>query len=357
MLQRGTAPEPSNELHSNSLTIEPQSDSIPPAEEQGRMPSASEMLSGIVALMDILTAQDTQRDTRSDELMVQSRRNGSEVPPTTQVWEAVHASVGERSDHRRFGIEQEPPRDVSEDTGVILVPQESRMQPRMSPTHYRPYSASLVSSLSECSQYSQAPELPSPDHAEHFACAEPGCGMLLGEDSHYEHEAVTYCKTHYDQYARLCHGCFTEITQQFVEIFHGGQRDQLWHPECCESSHDPLAYSAYSSVDMIHKYWNVTFKNEFAEFLIFGYKITRESVQASVDQTNNLTLRVWSVMSAFEETCATSISNIIQHATTDRLEALSASSYFVLEIEGLFVALDKFSNSELKLVGQETRKL
>ncbi|KAH7349043.1 hypothetical protein BKA66DRAFT_295311 [Pyrenochaeta sp. MPI-SDFR-AT-0127] len=171
-------------------------------------------------------------------------------------------------------------------------------------------------------------------HLEHFVCEEPGCGKSFGaSESYFEHEEKVYCRPHYlQQYAELCHGCGTAICEQFVEIYRNG-KNQHWHPECY----------------MIHKYWNLQLKNEFAEYFakhehprVNGLEVPQDLVEASMAQSSELTTQLWQVMSKFEESCATSLSDMLQQSTQpSRVKTISISAYFLFKIEGLFLALDE----------------
>jgi len=112
--------------------------------------------------------------------------------------------------------------------------------------------------------------------------------------------------------------------------------------------------STHSEPDMIHKFWKVALKNEFAEFFRKrespqqnGLEVPQDLVGASVDRTEKFTTRVWLVFSHFEENCATSLSDILLHIRqSDIANALSTSAYFLIKIERYFMALGELDNIE-----------
>jgi hypothetical protein len=98
---------------------------------------------------------------------------------------------------------------------------------------------------------------------------------------------------------------------------------------------------------MIHKFWKFTLTNEFAEYFIPGdlpkllNVVDRESVIESANKTKELMPKIFSVLSQFEESWGSSISDLCRYAAgTNRLEALAISSHVILKIGGLFLALD-----------------
>jgi hypothetical protein len=71
-------------------------------------------------------------------------------------------------------------------------------------------------------------------HPEHFNCMEPGCVVNPSTtERYYEHEGAKFCKYHYGQRAKICHGCGTAIFHLFHKFSSSGQ-NQTWHPKCCE---------------------------------------------------------------------------------------------------------------------------
>lgn len=99
---------------------------------------------------------------------------------------------------------------------------------------------------------------------------------------------------------------------------------------------------------MIHKYWDLQFKNEFTEFFAKhehprqnGLEVPQSLVEASLDHTSDLVGQVWQVMSKFEESCAASLSDMLIHTSqSNLLKVASTSAYLIFKIEGLFTALD-----------------
>ncbi|KAF2640977.1 hypothetical protein P280DRAFT_427391 [Massarina eburnea CBS 473.64] len=170
-------------------------------------------------------------------------------------------------------------------------------------------------------------------HVEHFTCSVPRCGLVFGPtDSYYEDEGACFCKRHYCQRAQKCHGCETPVLKKFVEIYRNG-KNQNWHPECY----------------MIHKYWNVVLKNEYGDIFTSGripYKngveLSQDIVDEYLDRTEDLMNRIWMVLSAFEESCASSISDMLLHVSNaESNEAVKAEACILIKIEGFFGALDR----------------
>jgi hypothetical protein len=99
---------------------------------------------------------------------------------------------------------------------------------------------------------------------------------------------------------------------------------------------------------MVSKYWTFTLKNEFAQSILerqvprlLGVEVSYDRLTASVTSTKELVNKMWSSLSRFEESCATALSGMLLHATKpDPLKALSASSHFLVKVEGLCRALD-----------------
>ena len=124
-----------------------------------------------------------------------------------------------------------------------------------------------------------------------------------------------------------------------------------------------VSSAANNFVDMIHKYWDITWKNEFAEFFMArerpkqrGAEVPQDLIDASVDRTTELMTKIWSVLSEFEESCATLISDMLQTASnSDYLQALSSSGHLVLKIGAFFTALDGLE--KLKQIERNKGKL
>ncbi|KAG0183842.1 hypothetical protein DFQ28_000768 [Apophysomyces sp. BC1034] len=170
------------------------------------------------------------------------------------------------------------------------------------------------------------------------------CGDIFGpDDSYYEHDSNVYCHYHYSiKFAVKCSGCQTAILKQFVEI-NRNNIDEHWHPECY----------------MIHKFWNVKLAENF--------NIEQENKQntdLSQMTANNLTetqtameekvYRIWTVLSAFEESAAACISDILLHVSEGTYtDGLRMADYFITHLHVLFSALDDLTTQYQTLAKEE----
>ena len=169
-------------------------------------------------------------------------------------------------------------------------------------------------------------------HIEHFTCSV--CPTIFGaEDSYYEHEGKVYCHYHYStQHAQRCNGCQTAILKQFVEIFRNGQ-NQHWHPECY----------------MIHKFWNVRLAlNPDPQVPVPNQNAseeTRDRVRDEEDHMEAKVYRIWSVLSAFEESSAACISDMLLHVSNGAyMESVMVAKKFIWHVDILFSATDRLDN-------------
>ena len=168
-------------------------------------------------------------------------------------------------------------------------------------------------------------------HIEHFTCSV--CPTVFGaQDSYYEHEGKVYCHYHYStQFAQRCNGCRTAILKQFVEIFRNGQ-NQHWHPECY----------------MIHKFWNVRLApsdadgNHPVHSEANATEEQRTLVREEEEQMEEKVYRIWSVLSAFEESSAACISDMLLHVSNGSyVEGIVTARKFIWHVDILFGATDK----------------
>ncbi|KAI7860850.1 hypothetical protein BDC45DRAFT_492974 [Circinella umbellata] len=191
-------------------------------------------------------------------------------------------------------------------------------------------------------------------HLEHFCCH--ACSVVLGpSDSYYEHENNVYCHYHYSvKFAIKCSGCRTAILKQFVEI-NRNNVDEHWHPECY----------------MIHKFWNVKVAQSLDnnnnnnddnnnKDLVHQdqdvSKMTMDELRDAQVAMEDKVYRIWTVLSAFEESAAACISDMLLHVSGGSyLEGLRMADYFVTHVEVLFGAIDDLvlqyhaqSNAELQ---------
>ncbi|KAK6068668.1 rho GTPase activator [Seiridium cupressi] len=172
-------------------------------------------------------------------------------------------------------------------------------------------------------------------HVDHFTCSL--CSTVFGaQDSYYEHDGNVYCRYHYStQFAQRCNGCHTAILKQFVEIFRNGQ-NQHWHPECY----------------MIHKFWNVRLTsadddNDPPEELD---EEGRELVRTEEEKMEEKVYRIWSVLSAFEESSAACISDMLLHVSNGAfIDGILTAKKFILHVDVLFQAADKLDEHMKKV--------
>lgn len=173
-------------------------------------------------------------------------------------------------------------------------------------------------------------------HVEHFTCSL--CPTLFGpQDSYYEHDGDVYCHFHYStRFATKCAGCSSAILKQFVEI-NRNQRDECWHPECY----------------MINKFWNVKVVSRRSSVLINdGSELEPSYVEEEKRETpttlkdkqvrmEQLVYRIWTVLSAFEESSAACISDMLRQVSNGQyLDAIRMAEKFILHVEVLFGTID-----------------
>lgn len=200
-------------------------------------------------------------------------------------------------------------------------------------------------------------------HVEHFTCSI--CPTVFGpQDSYYEHDQRVFCHFHYStRFAIRCTGCQTAILKQFVEINRNNQ-DEHWHPECY----------------MIHKFWNIKLcptgsstprelvgseptavpsapepltsgvapvsnisatDAPSAEALETEASETPSSLKQKQKQMEEQVYRIWTVLSAFEESSAACISEMLRHVSNGRyLGGVRMAERFILHVEILFSAID-----------------
>ncbi|KAF8631853.1 hypothetical protein AX15_002123 [Amanita polypyramis BW_CC] len=174
-------------------------------------------------------------------------------------------------------------------------------------------------------------------HVEHFTCSL--CPTLFGpQDSYYEHDGDVYCHFHYSiRFATKCVGCNSAILKQFVEI-NRNSRDECWHPECY----------------MINKFWNVKVYSRRPTSMISVDEETEQPVYVSEEQRETpaslrekqvrmeqQVYRIWTVLSAFEESSAACISDMLRQVSNGQyLDAIRMAEKFILHVEVLFATID-----------------
>ncbi|KAI9256495.1 hypothetical protein BDA99DRAFT_516568 [Phascolomyces articulosus] len=167
-------------------------------------------------------------------------------------------------------------------------------------------------------------------HTDHFTCS--ACSTVFGpEDSYYEHDGRVFCHFHYStQFAVSCAGCQMAILKQYVEI---DRKDNVehWHPECY----------------MIHKYWNVRVANPSLrdkETIIPQEPLPKNPVELAEKQRDmeEKVYRIWTVLSAFEESSAVCISEMLLHVSNGAyVEGICLSERFLVHVEALFSGVDE----------------
>ncbi|GAA5989573.1 hypothetical protein JCM10908_000535 [Rhodotorula pacifica] len=199
-------------------------------------------------------------------------------------------------------------------------------------------------------------------HVEHFTCSV--CPTVFGpQDSYYEHAGSVYCHFHYStRFAVKCTGCRTAILKQFVEI-NRNSIDEHWHPECY----------------MIHKFWNIklaptpksvqeapiegaaapdgsneghtpapasTATTSPPEYLAIEEKETPSSLKSRQKRMEEQVYRIWTILSAFEESSAACISEMLRHVSSGHyMEGVGMAEKFVLHVETLFAAIDDLNEA------------
>ncbi|KIK60363.1 hypothetical protein GYMLUDRAFT_167687 [Collybiopsis luxurians FD-317 M1] len=184
-------------------------------------------------------------------------------------------------------------------------------------------------------------------HVDHFTCSL--CTTLFGpQDSYYEHDGDVYCHFHYSsRFATKCAGCDTAILKQFVEI-NRNMRDECWHPECY----------------MINKFWNVKVVSrrptsiegepEEPAYLEEERRETPASLKEKQIRMEQLVYRIWTVLSAFEESSAACISDMLRQVSNGQyLDAIRMAEKFILHVEVLFATIDdlEFHFARLSMKG------
>ncbi|SNX87419.1 related to GTPase-activating protein of the rho/rac family (LRG1 protein) [Melanopsichium pennsylvanicum] len=209
-------------------------------------------------------------------------------------------------------------------------------------------------------------------HVEHFTCSV--CPTVFGpQDSYYEHDGDVFCHFHYStRFAIKCTGCKTAILKQFVEI-NRNNTDEHWHPECymihkfwniklcptgstpkdgaaalaqvaAESSADSPALSQPSQVEAVESSPGQSAPSR-AEPSPDATEIeaaeTPSSLKHKQKQMEERVYRIWTVLSAFEESSAACISEMLRHVSSGRyLGGVRMAEKFILHVEILFSAID-----------------
>jgi hypothetical protein len=165
-------------------------------------------------------------------------------------------------------------------------------------------------------------------HLDHFTCSV--CPTVFGQnDSYYEHDDQVYCHFHYSiRFSARCTSCHSAILKQYVEI-NRNSRDETYHPECY----------------MISKFWNVELtpaRPSGAPPLHEEEKLYTPASLLEVQQRmDGMVHRIWTVLSAFEESSANCISDMLRFVSNGSyLDAVCSAERFVFHIEVLLAVLD-----------------
>ncbi|KAI8144759.1 hypothetical protein BJV82DRAFT_58435 [Fennellomyces sp. T-0311] len=168
-------------------------------------------------------------------------------------------------------------------------------------------------------------------HPECLRC--PDCSEEDQGDPCFEFEGQAYCRYHFSLLRKThCAGCDQAILKQFVE--HHNYPSKKWHPECY----------------MIQKFWNLRLAESY-----LSEDPTKMDPQRLIEvQTlfETKANRIWTDVSAFEESSATCISDMLLHVAAGAyIEGLRMAGQFVTHLEVLFSALDCI-NTALRDNGQ-----
>ncbi|KAL0144447.1 hypothetical protein V8B55DRAFT_1486650 [Mucor lusitanicus] len=170
-------------------------------------------------------------------------------------------------------------------------------------------------------------------HTNHFTCND--CSTVFGpDDSYYEHDQKVYCHFHYStRFAVSCAGCDMSILKQYVEIERNDVVDH-WHPECY----------------MIQKFWSVKIahptQKENDPIVPREYKPQSPlELLKTQKEMEEKVISIWSVLSAFEESSAVCISEMLLHVSNGAyIESICLSERFLVHVEALFAGIDKIQS-------------
>ncbi|RKP14569.1 hypothetical protein BJ684DRAFT_15121 [Piptocephalis cylindrospora] len=210
-------------------------------------------------------------------------------------------------------------------------------------------------------------------HMNHFTCS--ACATVFGpQDSYYEHDGHVYCHYHFSiRFAGKCIGCRYPILKQFVEI--NKQPGPNAPPSSSSSTsaptnisppsstttttvtHSPLSAASMTPMGadehwhpecyMINKFWNVRLassaRNKALDKepqVISPQAIKR--LKFEQEQMEERVYQIWTVLSAFEESSAACISQMLLDVSGGAyLEGVRMSASFIQHVEVLFAAVDR----------------
>ncbi|KAF9934403.1 hypothetical protein FBU30_002227 [Linnemannia zychae] len=245
-------------------------------------------------------------------------------------------------------------------------------------------------------------------HIEHFTCSV--CPTVFGpQDSYYEHDGKVYCHYHYSlYYAAKCAGCRTAILKQFVEINRNSQ-DEHWHPECymihkfwnvklsfSPPADDTLDNSKNNNNDASNNNTNGsnsdgakadsnTNASKGANNSNDGLQVltlvdsdtngrssaplspvdtphmdpaleskTPAELKLAQQQMEEKVYQIWTVLSAFEESSAGCISEMLLHVSNGAYyDGVQMAGRFILHVDILFSAIDDLE-AQMREVGDQS---
>ncbi|KAI1317902.1 hypothetical protein EDD11_007564 [Mortierella claussenii] len=245
-------------------------------------------------------------------------------------------------------------------------------------------------------------------HIEHFTCSV--CPTVFGpQDSYYEHDGKVYCHYHYSLcYAVKCAGCRTAILKQFVEINRNSQ-DEHWHPECymihkfwnvklsfapqkdtTEIEAGSGSEESGSAIEAGPGVEQSSAQDESNSIVIDKTNSTAESgeeagsneenggvtdsqtttppselasptelkspaeLKLAQQQMEEKVYQIWTVLSAFEESSAGCISDMLLHVSNGAYyDGVQMAGRFILHVDILFSAIDDLE-AQMKEVGDKS---
>ncbi|KAI9292395.1 RhoGAP-domain-containing protein [Neoconidiobolus thromboides FSU 785] len=217
--------------------------------------------------------------------------------------------------------------DVVASKYVSITGQDGKQHPLCEKDYYR----RLKHVCHSCNKFIQGPFITACGkkyHVDHFTCSE--CRTVFGKnDSYYEHDGRVLCHYHYSLIAAAkCTGCQVPIISRFVES-KKNELNERWHPECY----------------MINKFWNVKLGPPPALSDGNDKSMTNEELQKEQNRSLVKAQHIWSILSAFEESSASCISEmLIQVSNSNYKEGIKMAEKFTMHVEILFTAIDRIQN-------------
>ncbi|KAI8929848.1 hypothetical protein BC831DRAFT_442329 [Entophlyctis helioformis] len=169
-------------------------------------------------------------------------------------------------------------------------------------------------------------------HMDHFTCSV--CPTVFRQhDSYYERDGQVFCGYHYSIFhAAKCGGCNTAVLKNFVEI----NKDQVpkqWHPPCY----------------MIFKLWNAQLslpEQRAEDTFARDPEVEVQKQQVMVERAE----RILQVLSAFEESAAACISEMLLHFSNEsNLLCVLQAARFIQHVDILFSTIENINHRLLLL--------